>query len=178
MASLNLQQVIGNLGRDGELKYLTDGTPVVNFTIASNEQWVDKEGNKQERVTWFNCSLFGKIGEALIEYLKKGKLVYVSGKTDNYDYEKPEYPGVKFYGSRVKVDKIQLLGGGGERQEGAPVDGKTFKTAAEAAAARAQALGGARPPASAPASAHVAQQKKSLQERADAGEFNDDDIPF
>lgn len=165
MAGVNKQIIVGNLGKDAELKFFTDGTPVLNFSIASNKQWNDKEGNKQEKVTWFNCSLTGKLAEAIAQYMTKGKLVYVDGETDNYEYEKKDNPGVKLYGSRVKVDKLQLLGGGEQRQDGPPGE-RTYKSAAEAAAA---AQGGA---------PQSSQPKKTAAEMMRDGELGDDDLPF
>lgn len=72
-------QIIGNLGRDPEMKYLQSGDPVTSFSVATSEKWTGKDGQKQERTTWFRVSAFGKLAEVVNEYLKKGSKVFVEG---------------------------------------------------------------------------------------------------
>lgn len=72
--------IIGNLGRDPEMKYLPSGDPVTTFSVATSEKWTGKDGQKQERTTWYRVSTFGKSAEHCNEYLKKGSKVYVEGQ--------------------------------------------------------------------------------------------------
>jgi len=80
--------IVGNLGRDPEMRYLPSGTPVVNFSVAANEKWTDN-GAKQERVTWFRVGVFGKAGEACNTYLHKGSLVLVEGRLNANEQGNP-----------------------------------------------------------------------------------------
>lgn len=80
MASLNKVILIGNLGRDPELKYLANGDAVCNFSIATSESWKDKNGERNEKTEWHNITLFRKQAEAAAQYLKKGNSVYIEGK--------------------------------------------------------------------------------------------------
>lgn len=114
--SVNKWIGIGNLGRDAELKYTSNGTAVAHFSIACNETWKDKEGNKQERVEWVRVNLWGKQAEGVHEYLKKGKQVYVEGRMETREWEKE---GQKHYTTEIRADRLVLLGGqgGGRRQD-------------------------------------------------------------
>lgn len=105
--------LIGHLGRDGELKYTTSGSAVVNFSLATTDTWKDKTtGEKQERTEWHRIAYFGKGAEAVAEYLTKGKPVYVEGSIQTREYEKD---GEKKYSTEIRADRVQLLGskGGG-----------------------------------------------------------------
>ena len=70
--------IVGNLGQDPELKWMTNGNAVANFTVATSESW-KKDGEKHERTEWHNLVFFGKLAEIVGEYLKKGALIYVEG---------------------------------------------------------------------------------------------------
>lgn len=72
--------VIGRLGRDPEMRYMPSGDPVTTFSIATDRQWNDKNGQKQKETTWFRCSVFSKQAESANQYLSKGKLVLVEGR--------------------------------------------------------------------------------------------------
>jgi len=111
MASLAKITVIGNLGRDAELKYLPSGAAVLEFSVATNEQWTDRSGNRQEHTQWFRISLWGKQAESLKPYLLKGKQVYVEGRLRVREYTDRE--GAKRFSCDVRADTIQLLGGRG-----------------------------------------------------------------
>ena len=80
MGSLNRVQLIGNLGRDPELRYTPEGTPVCNFSVATTEAWTSKSGDKQEKTEWHRISMWGKLGEIAGQYLKKGRQVYEIGR--------------------------------------------------------------------------------------------------
>lgn len=109
MASLNKATLIGNLGRDPEMKYLASGDAVTNFSIATTETWKDKtSGEKKEAVEWHNISAFGKLAEICGQYLKKGSQVYIEGKIQTRKYDKD---GVTHYATSIKADNLIMLGG-------------------------------------------------------------------
>ena len=117
MGSLNRVHLIGNLGKDAEVRYTAGGAAIANFSLATTETWKDKSGEKQERTDWHRCQLWGKSAESLAEYLTKGKQVAIEGKIHYSQYEKD---GVKMYSTEIRVDNVVLLGGGGngERRSG------------------------------------------------------------
>ena len=110
MAGLNRVTVIGNLGREAELKYTPSGAALASFSVAVNEKWKDKSGQMQERTEWVRCTLWGKMAETLSEYLVKGKQVYIEGRLRTDKYEKN---GQTQYSTGVVVENVVLLGGGG-----------------------------------------------------------------
>ena len=79
MASLNLVQIIGRLGRDPELRHTSNGQAVCSLNVATDESYNDRDGNRVERVEWHRVSVFGKVAESCANYLAKGSLVYVEG---------------------------------------------------------------------------------------------------
>lgn len=113
MGSVNKVILVGNLGRDAELRYTPSGTAVAKFSIATTEVWNDKSGQRQERTEWHNIDLWGKPAESLSEYLTKGKQVYVEGRLQTDEYTDKE--GAKRKTTRVRCDRVVLLGGGGGR---------------------------------------------------------------
>jgi primosomal replication protein N len=80
MGSVNKVILVGNLGRDAELRYTPGGAPIAKFSIATTEMWNDKTGQRQERTEWHNVDLWGKQAESLSEYLQKGKQIFVEGR--------------------------------------------------------------------------------------------------
>ena len=111
--SLNKVQLIGNLGKDPELKYTSAGVAVATFSIATSDSWKDQEGNIQERTEWHNIVAWRKLAEICGEWLKKGKRVYIEGKLQTRTYEKD---GVKKYMTEIVADQLIMLdGGGGQR---------------------------------------------------------------
>ena len=109
--SLNKVQLIGNLGKDPELKYTPSGVAVATFSIATSESWKDQEGNQQEKTEWHNIVAWRKLAEICGEYLKKGKKVYLEGKLQTRNYEKD---GVKRYVTEIVADQLIMLDGGGQ----------------------------------------------------------------
>ncbi len=105
MASLNKAQIIGFLGKDPETKEIKD-IFITNFSIATNENWVDKDGKKQEKTEWHNIVAFGKLAEAAGKYLVKGSQAYVEGKLTTDKWEKD---GHTFYQTKVVATNIQFL---------------------------------------------------------------------
>jgi single-strand DNA-binding protein len=110
MGSVNKVILVGNLGRDAELRYTPGGSAVATLNMATTEVWNDKQGQKQEKTEWHRVILWGKQAESLQEYLTKGKQIYVEGRLQTREWEKD---GVKRYTTEVKADRITLLGGGG-----------------------------------------------------------------
>ena len=113
MGSVNKILLVGNLGRDAELKYTSGGTAIAKFSIATTETWNDKSGQRQERTEWHNIDLWGKQAESLSEYLVKGKQVYLEGRLQTNAYTDKE--GVKRRATTVRCDRVVLLGNSVER---------------------------------------------------------------
>jgi single-strand DNA-binding protein len=116
MASLNKAILIGNLGRDPEIRYTQAGEPIANFSLATSEKWTSKDGQKQERTEWHRVEVFGKQAQVVRDYLTKGRSVYVEGQI-RYE-EWTDKDGNKRNGTRIRVNqfggRIVLLGGRGE----------------------------------------------------------------
>ena len=109
MAGLNKVILIGNLGRDPEIRYSQQGMAVVNFSLATSEQWNDKNtGDKQEKTEWHNIVAFGKQAEILEKYLSKGSQVYIEGRLQTSTYEKD---GQTHYMTKIVVSNFLFLGG-------------------------------------------------------------------
>jgi single-strand DNA-binding protein len=111
MGSVNKVILVGNLGRDAELRYTPGGAAVSKFSLATTEVWTDKSGQRQERTEWHNIDLWGKQAESLNEYLRKGKQVYVEGRLQTEEWTDKE--GAKRKTTKVRCDRVVLLGGGG-----------------------------------------------------------------
>jgi single-strand DNA-binding protein len=108
MASVNKVILIGNLGRDPEVKYGQSGDAVCSFSIACSETWKDKDGEKQEKTEWVRCVAFKRPAEVIGEYVKKGHPIYIEGRLQTRKYEKD---GVEHYTTEVIVDRFQFLKG-------------------------------------------------------------------
>jgi len=123
MASVNKVILVGNLGRDPEVRYTQSGTAVANFTLATNEVWNDKAGAKQERTEWHRIVVWGKQAEIAREYLSKGKQVYIEGSIQTRQWDDKE--GNKRSTTEIKANRVIFLGrpGGGEGRPGAPGGG-------------------------------------------------------
>lgn len=107
---LNEAKIIGHLGRDPESKTLPGGDTVTNFSIATTEKWKDKNtGEAKEATEWHRISMFGKLADIAAKYLKKGSLVYVSGKLVTRKYT--DANGVEKYSTEIKADTMKMLGG-------------------------------------------------------------------
>jgi len=110
MASVNMLIIVGHLGADPDLR--TAGqTPVCQFSVATNESWKGKDGEKKERVEWTTVVAWGKLGEVCAKYLKKGREVYVKGRKQTRSYDDKE--GVKRYAVELVAEEVQFLGSGG-----------------------------------------------------------------
>jgi len=111
MGSVNKVILVGNLGRDAELRYTPGGAAVATLNMATTEVWNDKAGQRQEKTEWHRVVLWGKSAESLSEYLTKGKQIYVEGRLQTRQWDDKD--GNKKYTTEIKADRITLLGGGG-----------------------------------------------------------------
>ena len=161
MASLNKVQIIGNLGRDPETRYMPSGDAMTTLAVATSETWKDKNtGEKKEATEWHRITFFGKLAEIAGQYLKKGSKVYIEGSLRSRKYTDKD--GVEKYATDIRADNMIMLdskGGSG----GAPMDDEGYSAPAQ------------RP------SAPVQQQRPApVQQQRPAPNFSDmdDDIPF
>jgi single-strand DNA-binding protein len=113
MGSVNKVILVGNLGRDAELRYTPGGAAVATLNMATTEVWNDKAGQRQEKTEWHRVVLWGKTAESLNEYLTKGKQIYVEGRLQTRQWDDKD--GNKRYTTEIRGDRIVLLGGGGGR---------------------------------------------------------------
>ena len=104
--SLNKVMLIGNVGVDPEQRTTSTGTSVVSLTLATNEKWTDKQGNKQEKTEWHRVAMFNKLAELAIQYVKKGSKIYIEGKITTSSYEKN---GEKRYSTEIIANSMQFL---------------------------------------------------------------------
>jgi single-strand DNA-binding protein len=111
MGSVNKVILVGNLGRDAELRYTPGGAAVATLNLATTETWKDKEGQKKEDTQWHRVILWGKTAETLQDYLTKGKQIYVEGKLQTRKWKDKD--GNEKYTTEVKGDRVVLLSGGG-----------------------------------------------------------------
>jgi single-strand DNA-binding protein len=116
MGSVNKVILVGNLGKDAELRYTPGGAAVATLNMATTEVWNDKSGQRQEKTEWHRVVLWGKQAESLQEYLTKGKQIYVEGRLQTRQWDDKD--GNKRYTTEIKADRITLLGGGGGRGGG------------------------------------------------------------
>lgn len=113
--SVNKVILVGRLGRDPEVRYMPSGDPIATFSIATDEQWKDKNGERQTRTEWHNITLFGKLGEISGQYLKKGSLVFIEGKIQSRKYT--DKAGVERTAYNIVGNEMKMLGGRGDALE-------------------------------------------------------------
>jgi len=150
MGSVNKVILVGNLGRDAELRYTPGGAAVATLNMATTEVWNDKSGQRQEKTEWHRVVLWGKTAESLNEYLTKGKQIYVEGRLQTRQWD--DIVCNNPYTTEIRGDRIVLLGGGGGGGRG----GGSYSQGG--GAERGGDMGGPSPDVSAP--------------------LTDDDIPF
>jgi single-strand DNA-binding protein len=109
--SVNKVILVGNLGKDPELRYTQTGSAVANFSLATSEQWNDRDGKRQERTEWHNIVVWGKQAEHCGQYLSKGRQVFIEGSIRTRSYD--DKSGNKRYITEIVAQRIQFLGGGG-----------------------------------------------------------------
>jgi single-strand DNA-binding protein len=108
MSGINKAIIVGRLGRDPEIRYTPGGVAVANFSVATSEEWKDRESNeKKERTEWHRIVAFGKLGEICGEYLSKGKLIYVEGRIQTRSWEDKD--GNKKYTTEIVASDVQFL---------------------------------------------------------------------
>ena len=110
--------VIGNLGRDPELRYTPAGQAVASFSVASNRKYRTADGEQREETEWFNVSAWGKLADLCNQYLTKGQQVYVEGRPTSRSYEAN---GQQRFSMEINLTDVQFLGGGNREQDAAPV---------------------------------------------------------
>lgn len=110
-ASVNKAILVGNLGKDPEIRYLPSGKAVANFSIATSESWKDKTtGEKKEKSEWHNIVIFDKLAEICGQYLKKGSSVYIEGKITTEKYQ-DKTTGADKYATKIIANEMRMLGG-------------------------------------------------------------------
>ena len=167
MASVNKVILVGNLGRDPEVRYMPNGEAVCNFSIATTDNWKDKNGQKQERTEWHNIVMYRKLAEIAGEYLKKGRPVYVEGRLQTRKWQTKE--GQDRYTTEIIADQMQMLGGRDSGGSNASYDDMNQDQDSGQSGAPARQ--------SAPSSAPASQAAKPAAGGSSFDEF-DDDIPF
>jgi single-strand DNA-binding protein len=167
MASINKVIIIGNLGKDPEVRYTPNGSAVCNITVATSRQWKDKNsGEKQEETEWHRIVFFDRMAEIAGEYLKKGRPVYVEGRLKTRKWTDKD--GVEKYTTEIMAENMQLLGGreggGGGGDEGG---GGGYSRSSQGGGDRGERSA----PASRPASRPAPKSSTGFDDM-------DDDIPF
>ena len=109
MASVNRVILVGNLGKDPELRYMPDGAAVTGVSIATTESWKGKSGEKQEKTEWHRVSFFGRLAETANQYLRKGSQVYIEGRIQTRKWQDKE--GQDRYTTEIVADRMQMLSG-------------------------------------------------------------------
>ncbi len=152
MAGVNKVILVGNLGRDPEVRYTKSGQAVASFSLATSESWKGKDGNREEKTEWHRIVAWGKLGEICGEYLNKGKQVYIEGRLQTREWDDKD--GNKRSTTEIVASNMTMLGqaGGGANQGYS---------------------GNAPSGSSAPSSS-----SDSLNNSGGGNEFEDDDIPF
>ncbi len=120
MASVNKAIIIGNLGRDPDVRYTQSGRAMARFTVATTETWTDRDNGRQERTDWHSIVVWGKQAETCGQYLSKGRQVYIEGSIRPRSYEDKD--GNTRYTTDIEARRVQFLGGGGSARSGQSFD--------------------------------------------------------
>lgn len=150
---INKVILVGNLGKDPDMKYTASGAAIANITVATSESWTDKQTNERvDKTEWHRVVFFRRLAEIVGEYLRKGSQVYIEGKLQTRKWQ--DQNGQDRYTTEIVASEMQMLGGRGGDGGGNPQGGG----------------GGFRnkPP----------EQQAPSQPKPDSGGFDDDDIPF
>jgi single-strand DNA-binding protein len=173
MASVNKVIIVGNLGKDPEVRYMPSGSAICNVNVATTRQWKNKDsGEKMEETDWHRIVFFDRLAEIAGEYLKKGRSVYVEGRLRTRKWTDKE--GKDQYTTEIVATEMQMLGGreglgGGNAGGGDEEGGGGYESRGEQRAAPQRSAPAARP--SAPAS-------RPASKPATGFDNMDDDIPF
>lgn len=174
---MNKVILVGNLGRDPEVRFMPNGEAVCNFSIATTDSWKDKAGAKQERTEWHNIVMYRKLAEIAGEYLKKGRPVYVEGRLQTRKWQTKE--GQDRYTTEIIADQMQMLGGRDGGSSNASYDGGMDQSSGGGDEGYNQApsnQGQARQ-SSAPAKQASTETTKPVSSGSGFDDF-EDDIPF
>ncbi len=114
--SVNKVILVGNLGKDPELRYTPSGTAVATFSLATTERYKDRDGQRQEKTEWHNIVAWRQLAEICGKFLHKGKQVYIEGKIQTRSYD--DRDGNKRYITEIVVDQMQMLGSKDDGQQG------------------------------------------------------------
>jgi single-strand DNA-binding protein len=171
--------LVGTCGQDPEVRYLPNGNAVTNLSLATSEQWTDKQtGQKVEKTEWHRVSMFGKVAEIAGEYLRKGSQVYIEGKLQTREWEKD---GIKRYTTEIVVDMqgtMQLLGGRPQGDQQNQGGGNNYQQQQSAPRQQAQRPAPQQQQQQQPQrESRPAPQQQAPQPAPDFDSF-DDDIPF
>ena len=131
--SVNKVILIGRLGQNPELRYTPAGAAVANFSLATNEKWTDKAGNKQEKTEWHRIVVWNKTAELCNQYLQKGREVYIEGRLQTRQWDDKD--GQKKYTTEVVADSVQFLSGNAGAGAGAAASAAASASAAAPASA-------------------------------------------
>jgi len=156
--SVNKVILLGNVGKDPEIKVLPSSQPVANFSLATSERYKDQQGNWQDKTEWHNLTAYGKLAEIIRDYVKKGNKLYVEGRLTTRSWDDKE-TNKKVYRTEVVVGDISLLSGRGE--EGGASGSSTGYS---------QQRGGG--------NTASFDQRPQNDDYSHAGQITDDDIPF
>lgn len=148
MSSVNKVILVGRLGKDPEVKATPNGNTVAKFSLATDEKFTDRDGNKQERTEWHNIVAWGKLGEICGQYLRKGKLVYIEGKIRTDSWEDKETKQ-KRYRTEIIADTMRMLDKKSDEEGGGSYSGGGYAGA-----------------------------RKSTPSSSAAPEMDDDEVPF
>ncbi|MDO3377427.1 single-stranded DNA-binding protein [Geoalkalibacter halelectricus] len=159
--SINKVILVGNLGKDPELRYTPSGAPVATFSLATSERYKDRNGEQQEKTEWHNIVAWRQLAEICGKYLHKGKQVYIEGKIQTRKYQ--DRDGNDRYITEIVADQMQMLGGRGDEGGGA---GYARQSSAAPRGDQRPAAGGG-------------QKREPSRDDFEEPPFNpDDDIPF
>jgi len=113
---INKAIIVGRLGRDPEIRYTSSGTPVANFSVATDERWTGQDGTRQTKTEWHNIVAWSKLAEICEQYLKKGKLVYIEGRIQTREWD--DRDGNKRRTTEIVASNMQMLGSRNEEGAG------------------------------------------------------------
>lgn len=153
--SVNKVILIGNLGKDPEVKFTPNGVPVAKFSLATNERYKDKSGEWQDRTEWHNIVAWQRLAEIVGEYVKKGSKIYIEGRLQTSSWEDKQ-SGEKKYRTEIVANDLVLLSGRGESDG----EGRTSRGASTGSASS------------------MDQRTSHTDEAAHSAEITDEDIPF
>jgi single-strand DNA-binding protein len=154
--SVNKVILLGNVGKDPEIRSTGGGTMVASFGLATSDRYKDQQGNFQERTEWHNIKAFGRTAEIIRDYVKKGHKLFIEGKLSTSNWDDKEHPGRKVYRTEIIVNELSLLSG---REDGGSGSGSYSRQSGSSGSVDQ------RPPA-------------GQDDYAQSAEISDDDIPF